>query len=46
MTSGETIRDPGERLGALLDRLEATDGPLPDDPAEDTRLARLLGGDG
>lgn len=33
-----------ERLRALLDALDEQDGPLPDDPGEDARLARLLGG--
>lgn len=33
-----------ERLAALLDGLDAEDGPLPDDPEEDARLSRLLGG--
>ncbi|MBA3743833.1 hypothetical protein [Sporichthya sp.] len=33
-----------ERLTALLDEFDRTDGPLPDDPAEDARLERLLGG--
>lgn len=37
-------RRQGERLAALLDELDRTDGPLPDDPEEDARLARLLGG--
>jgi len=31
-------------LVALLDRLDEEDGPLPDDPEEDARLERLLGG--
>lgn len=31
-------------LVALLDRLDQEDGPLPDDPEEDARLERLLGG--
>lgn len=31
-------------LVALLDRLDEQDGPLPDDPEEDARLERLLGG--
>ncbi|MGH3611526.1 MAG: hypothetical protein ACRDRK_02680 [Pseudonocardia sp.] len=33
-----------ERLDALLDALDEQDGPLLDDPEEDARLARLLGG--
>jgi hypothetical protein len=37
-------RQRGERLDALLDALDKQDGPLPDDPAEDARLDRLLGG--
>lgn len=37
-------RRRAERLASLLDRFDATDGPLPDDPEEDARLARLLGG--
>ncbi len=37
-------RQRGERLDALLDALDDTDGPLPEDPAEDARLDRLLGG--
>jgi hypothetical protein len=37
-------RQRGERLDALLDALDEQDGPLPDDPAEDARLDRLLGG--
>ena len=37
-------RRRAERLATLLDRFDATDGPLPDDPTEDARLARLLGG--
>ena len=32
------------RLAALLADLDERDGPLPDDPAEDARLNRLLGG--
>lgn len=32
------------RLRALLDRLDQEDGPLPDDPEEDARIQRLLGG--
>jgi hypothetical protein len=35
-----------EGLVALLDELDRTDGPLPEDPEEDARLARLLGGTG
>lgn len=37
-------RRRGERLDALLDALDEQDGPLPDDPEEDARLDRLLGG--
>jgi hypothetical protein len=37
-------RRRSERLAALLADLDRQDGPLPDDPAEDARLARLLGG--
>lgn len=37
-------RRRAERLAELLDELDATDGPLPADPDEDARLARLLGG--
>lgn len=37
-------RSRRERLRALLDALDATDGLLPDDPAEEERLRRLLGG--
>lgn len=37
-------RQRGERLDALLDALDEQDGPLPDDPAADARLDRLLGG--
>lgn len=33
-----------DRLESLLDELDESDGPLPDDPAEDARLTRLLGG--
>ncbi len=33
-----------ERLRTLLDTLDVQDGPLPDDPAEEERLRRLLGG--
>lgn len=32
------------RLAALLDQLDDQFGPLPDDPAEDARIDRLLGG--
>lgn len=35
-----------EGLIALLGELDRTDGPLPDDPEEDARLACLLGGTG
>jgi hypothetical protein len=37
-------RRSAERLAALLDQFDRTDGPLVDDPEEDARLARLLGG--
>ncbi|MDQ3989348.1 MAG: hypothetical protein M3291_09165 [Actinomycetota bacterium] len=37
-------RQRGERLDALLDALDEQDGPLPEDPSEDARLDRLLGG--
>ena len=37
-------RRSSERLQALLDQLDAEDGPLPDDPEEDARIRRLLGG--
>lgn len=37
-------RQRAERLAALLDELDRTDGPLPEDPGEDARLDRLLGG--
>lgn len=37
-------RQRAERLAALLDGLDERDGPLPDAPDEDARLARLLGG--
>jgi hypothetical protein len=37
-------RQRAERLTELLDRFDREDGPLPDDPAEDARLERLLGG--
>lgn len=37
-------RRRGERLTALLDRLDEEDGPLPDDPEEDARIRSLLGG--
>lgn len=33
-----------ERLAALLDGFDTADGPLLDDPDEDERLSRLLGG--
>jgi hypothetical protein len=33
-----------QRLAALLDELDRSDGPLPDDPEEDARIDRLLGG--
>ncbi|MDQ2789733.1 MAG: hypothetical protein DLM60_15850 [Pseudonocardiales bacterium] len=39
-------RRRAERLSALLDEFDRTDGPLPDDPEEDARLDRLLGGVG
>ncbi|MGH3842418.1 MAG: hypothetical protein ACRDS0_13375 [Pseudonocardiaceae bacterium] len=39
-------RRRAQRLSALLDEFDRTDGPLPDDPAEDARLDRLLGGVG
>lgn len=32
------------RLAALLDQLDDEYGPLPDDPEEDARIDRLLGG--
>jgi hypothetical protein len=37
-------RQRAERLAALLDELDHSDGPLAADAAEDARLARLLGG--
>lgn len=37
-------RQRAARLDALLDALDEQDGPLPDDPEEDARLTRLLGG--
>lgn len=37
-------RQCAARLDALLDALDEQDGPLPDDPEEDARLTRLLGG--
>lgn len=37
-------RRRAERLTALLAALDRQDGPLPDDPGEDARLERLLGG--
>ncbi len=37
-------RQDADALRALLDRLDVEDGPLPDDPVEDARLERLLGG--
>ncbi len=37
-------RHRAEKLAALLTLLDELDGPLPDDPAEDDRLSRLLGG--
>ena len=33
-----------QRLAALLDQLDEQYGPLPDDPEEDARIDRLLGG--
>lgn len=33
-----------DRLDALLDALDEQDGPLPEDPDEDARIDRLLGG--
>ncbi len=33
-----------QALRDLLDQLDHEDGPLADDPEEDARLARLLGG--
>jgi hypothetical protein len=37
-------RQRAERLTALLDQLDQTDGSLADDPQEDARLDQLLGG--
>jgi hypothetical protein len=37
-------RQRAERLTALLDEFDRTDGPLAADPDEDARLERLLGG--
>jgi hypothetical protein len=37
-------RRNAQRLQALLDKFDAEDGPLPDDPEEDARIRRLLGG--
>ena len=37
-------RERAQRLAALLDQLDHSDGPLADDPAEDARLEGLLGG--
>ncbi|MGQ0847044.1 MAG: type II toxin-antitoxin system CcdA family antitoxin [Sporichthyaceae bacterium] len=37
-------RRRAERLKALLDALDEQDGPLPEDPEEDARIDRLLGG--
>jgi hypothetical protein len=37
-------RQRAERLAALLDQLDLSDGPLPADPDEDARIERLLGG--
>ena len=37
-------RRSAERLTALLDELDRSDGPLPSDPEEDARIDRLLGG--
>ncbi len=37
-------RQRAERLTALLDELDLVDGPLAEDPAEDARIDRLLGG--
>jgi hypothetical protein len=37
-------RQRAQRLTELLDRLDEQHGPLPDDPDEDARLERLLGG--
>lgn len=37
-------RRSADRLTALLDQFDRTDGPLAEDPEEDARLERLLGG--
>jgi hypothetical protein len=37
-------RRQAEHLAALLEHFDRTDGPLPDDAAEEARLERLLGG--
>jgi hypothetical protein len=37
-------RQRAERLAALLEELDHSDGPLAAGAAEDARLARLLGG--
>lgn len=37
-------RQRAQRLTELLDRLDEQHGPLPNDPDEDARLERLLGG--
>lgn len=37
-------RRRAESLAALIAAMDQQDGPLPDDPDEDARLARLLGG--
>lgn len=37
-------RRSARRLAAFLDKLDQEDGPLPDDPEEDARIDRLLGG--
>jgi hypothetical protein len=37
-------RQRAERLTALLDELDHSDGPLAQEPAEDARPERLLGG--
>jgi hypothetical protein len=37
-------RRNAQRLQALLDKFDAEDGPLPDDPEEDARIRHLLGG--
>jgi hypothetical protein len=37
-------RRSAQRLAALLDELDRSDGPLPPDPGEDARIDRLLGG--